>query len=260
MWRNGGFPGQARPIIPFLLAGVLGLTLPQVLGGGNKLVDSMMTADYSFKLLLLFMGIKFLFTMISYGSGAPGGIFLPLLVVGALIGALYSRALFVIFGYDQIFLGNFIILAMAGYFTAVVKAPITGILLITEMTGSFSNLLSLGTVCLCAYIVTEVFHSKPIYEVLLERISTNEQDACKEDQDAKILLEIPVCSGSIIEGKQVRDMEWPAYCLIVGIKRGEQEIIPKGDFSFRSGDCLVILTSADTAAKVKECIANLAGV
>ena len=68
--------------------------------------------------------------MISFGSGSPGGIFLPLLVLGSITGALFAKAL----GYDM-YLDNFIILGMAGYFSAIVKSPVTGIILISEMSG-----------------------------------------------------------------------------------------------------------------------------
>ena len=84
--------------------------------------------------------------MFSYGSGAPGGIFLPLLVIGALTGDLYGSIIVKYFHMDSQYISNFIILAMAGYFTAIVKAPITGSILITEMTGSFSHLLPLTIV------------------------------------------------------------------------------------------------------------------
>ena len=65
---------------------------------------------------------------------------------------------------------SFIILAMAGYFTAVVRAPITGTILITEMTGSFNHLLSLAMVSITAYIIADILGSKPIYESLLGRL------------------------------------------------------------------------------------------
>lgn len=62
--------------------------------------------------------------MISYGSGAPGRIFLPLLTLGALIGIIYGTILVTLFHFNSFYITNFAILAMAGYFTDVVRAPI----------------------------------------------------------------------------------------------------------------------------------------
>ena len=247
-------PTWVKPVIAFLAAGIAGLALPAVLGGGHELVNELMAEHFTLFLLIILLLAKFLFTMISYGSSAPGGIFLPLLVVGALIGRIYWFLLSGWFGFNDAYIGNFIILAMAGYFTAVVKAPITGIILITEMTGSFSNLLSLGVVCLTAYVITDIFKSKPVYEELLERLLKSGGSELQGEED-KLLLEIPVHSGSLLEGKRVREMKWPPACLIVGVKRGESELIPNGETILCQGDCLIVLTNKEAAANVRECLA-----
>lgn len=78
-----GLSGMKKPLVPLALAGILGFVLPEILGGGNLLVDSLVVTDYTIGFLcFLFVG-KFLFTMICFGSGVPGGIFLPMLVLGA---------------------------------------------------------------------------------------------------------------------------------------------------------------------------------
>ena len=108
--------------------------------------------------------------MVSFGSGAPGGIFLPLLVMGAVIGGIYFNAVGMVSGSLDGLLGNFIILGMAGYFSAIVRAPITGIILISEMTGSFSHLLTLSMVSLAAYLVPDIMRCAPVYDQLLHRL------------------------------------------------------------------------------------------
>lgn len=86
------FRTQASKIIFALLcAGVLGFLLPQVLGGGNHLVDQLAVTNYPLAFLLLLLAAKYIFTLISYGCGAPGGFFLPLLVIGALTGAVLAH-------------------------------------------------------------------------------------------------------------------------------------------------------------------------
>ncbi|QYR23852.1 ClC family H(+)/Cl(-) exchange transporter [Paenibacillus sp. sptzw28] len=250
-------PAAMRPVVPFLLAGVLGFTLPEVLGGGNELVDTLFAGSFTLTFLGILLLVKFMFTMISYGSSAPGGIFLPMLVAGALIGAIYFKLIHDVLGYRHVDMGAFILLAMAGYFTAVVKAPITGIILITEMTGSFSNLLPAGVVCFTAYIVVELFHSKPIYEELLERLLLKRGATIVSQRGVKMLLEFPVHMASELEGKRIKDFRWPAHCLIVGIKRADTELIPTGETFLRSGDYLVILTNEEAAANVRSTLTNI---
>lgn len=243
---------EAKIIVAFLIAGIVGLILPEVLGGGHELISLIVNTSFSIKALLLILLVKFLFTMTSYGSSAPGGIFLPLLAIGALIGAVYGKAISYLFGFSQDYIINFVILAMAGYFTAIVKAPITGCILITEMTGSFSHLLSVGLVCLTAYIVVCVLNSMPIYEALLERILNKGTDQTKSRKDTKVIIETSILLGSMLDGKKIKEIEWPSDCLVVGIKRGETEIIPDGDTNISAGDYLIVLSNEDNAAEIKD--------
>lgn len=246
-------PIKYRPMIPFLASGVLILLLPQVLGGGHSLIDSLNNGNFTVKMLLVILIFKFLFSMVSYGSGAPGGIFFPLLVLGALTGAIYGNLIVHLTGLDPKFISNFIMLAMAGYFTAIVRAPITGSILITEMTGSFSNLLSLTVISLVAYVVADLLKSEPIYESLLERLlKNNGQYEFDGQSNNKVLLEIPVCLASAMDGKKIKELKLPNHCLLVGVRRGEKEIIPKGNTSIRSGDCLIVLVDEYNAADTNE--------
>lgn len=240
-----------KPIIPLLLSIALGFFLPSVLGGGHELIISIVKFKFTLGLLILIVLIKFIFTMVSYGSGVPGGIFLPLLTIGALIGNIYGNIAVYTFHINGTYIDNFIILAMAAYFAAVVRSPITGSLLITEMTGSFSHLLSLSIISIVAYIVADLLGNKPIYESLLDRyMHKNEDSKFIGNAKTKVLLEIAVSMGSKIDGKMVKEILWPGHCLLVGIKRGNNEIIPKGDTKIFPGDYLIALTDEKRAPKI----------
>lgn len=161
-------PKEFNPAIPLLVSIIFGLFLPQILGGGNDLIMSLTLSHFSLMFILILIVLKFMFTMICYGSGAPGGIFLPLLTIGALIGCGYGNLFINLLHLNNSYINNFIIMGMAGYFAAVVKSPITGIILITEMTGSFNHFLSISMVSIIAYLTADMLGSKPIYESLLE--------------------------------------------------------------------------------------------
>ena len=107
--------------------------------------------------------------MVSYSTGAPGGIFAPLLLLGALIGSIFGFAAIGIYpdaGFDFTVWG---VLGMAGYFSAIVRAPVTGTILILEMTGAYDLLLPLMIVSIISYSIPEYFKDKPIYEALMKR-------------------------------------------------------------------------------------------
>ncbi|MGK0468794.1 MAG: H+/Cl- antiporter ClcA [Clostridium sp.] len=246
-------PKEMRIVIPLLISVVLGILLPQALGGGHHLITSLVTQNFPLTILVVLLLVKFLFTMASYGSGAPGGIFLPLLAIGALIGNLYGVALVNFLNFDSMYINNFIILAMAGYFTAVVRAPITGTILITEMTGNFTHLLSLAIVSIVAYIVADILASKPIYESLLERFLHNAGEIISfGNKKHKHLLEFSICMDCELDGKQVKDVKWPHNCLLVAVKRGELEILPQGDTIIFPGDYLIVLTNEDKVSDIND--------
>jgi H+/Cl- antiporter ClcA len=242
---------RTKIIVPFVIAGVLGIVFPVVLGGGHRVIEEL-TLENGIGFIMIIFVIKFIFSMVSFGSGAPGGIFFPLIVLGAAIGAIFAGVSIDYFGVDQELFNNFIILAMAGYFTAIVRAPITGIVLIMEMTGSFTHMLPLTVVAVTAYVVADLLKSPPVYEALLDQLLNNENTDEKKESSKKIVVELIVKHGSKFENQQVKNIIWPGKSLLVGVKQGDRQIIPKGDTEIKEGDYLTILTDINSESRIKE--------
>lgn len=232
----------AKLLIPFLLAGVLGYTMPEILGSGGNLVTLLTGKGMLIGTACLILIIKFIYSAVSFGSGAPGGIFFPLLVLGALIGGVFGMTCVNTVGLPPEYVNNFILLAMAGYFTAIVRAPLTGIILIFEMTGSLSQLLSLATISIVAYIVATLLKSEPIYESLLERILKRQGVHHPEPTGEKILSEYVIMHGSDIEGHTIAEVSWPEYSLIVAVQSQGKEVIPRGNTMLMASDTIVIMS------------------
>lgn len=226
-----------RAVLPFLLAGVLLVVYPAVLGGGHNLVEAV-SQDQALQGLLVLFAVKFLFSMASFGAGVPGGIFLPLLVLGAVVGSSFSQGAHLL-GLDTA-TGNFVILGMAGLFAAIVRAPVTGIVLISEMTGSFSHLLTLSLVSLAAYVVADLLHAPPVYDMLLARL-LKKGKASPAPSGEKLLLESPVSVGAPACGKTIQELAWPGRSLVVSIKRHGEELLPHGGTVLEAGDVVVLL-------------------
>ena len=164
-------------------------------------------------------------------------------------------------GLDPIYINNFVILGMAGYFAAIVRAPLTGIILIFEMTGTYSYMLSLSVVTIVAYIVATLMKSKPIYESLLERLLEKQgetmSDPAMVNRGQKILSEFVVMHGSVLEGAKVSEIEWPEHCLLVAVQRGTEELLPRGKTILQMGDIIVTMTDEKTSPMVHDRIEEL---
>lgn len=160
-------PMAFRPFIPMLLLLPVGVYFPFLLGGGNGLVDALGKNRYSIGLLVAFLVIRLVVSQLSYGSGVPGGIFLPMLALGSLVGALVAEIFIALgLGYNTMgYISLMVIVGMAGLFGSVTRAPLTAIILVMEMT-SDAELLPLGVVTLLAYLIYDLFGGEPIYDEL----------------------------------------------------------------------------------------------
>jgi CIC family chloride channel protein len=108
-------------------------------------------------------------TVASYACGAPGGIFVPLLVLGSEIGlGIGFLAEYLIPGTIE-HPETFAAVGMAAYFAAIVQAPITAVVLTVEMTGSYSLILPSLVACFVSYRLAELLGDRPVYEALRER-------------------------------------------------------------------------------------------
>ena len=129
------------------------------------------------KLIFLYIA-KMLLLALAFGNNIPGGSLVPLLVIGSLVGNIFATTLCTAGLLKPEFIFIFSILAMCGHFSAIVRTPITSIILVLEMTGgAFNYLLGISIVSLTAYSVAEIFKSKPFYEHLYEILITNKKSS-----------------------------------------------------------------------------------
>ena len=160
-WAVGALAGGA--------VGLVGGFFPLLLGGGGALAERALEGGITLRWLGFFLVARLVLTLVSYGSGAAGGIFAPLLVLGALgglgLGTLAHLAIPVLAPVPAVFA----VLGMGALLTAIVRAPLTGIVLMIELTGKYEFMLPLLVSCLAAYGVAEAMRDAPIYEALRVR-------------------------------------------------------------------------------------------
>lgn len=153
--------------------GLLTCFWPDLVGGGYHIIEHSLLLSPGFKLLILFFLIRFILTMLCYGTGIPGGIFAPMLALGSLIGLAFATLFnYFIFAPNFIEPGMFAIVGMGALFSASVRAPVTGIILLVEMTQNYELILPLMVSCLTATTIVQLAGVEPIYTQLLQRTLT----------------------------------------------------------------------------------------
>ncbi|HHG7426448.1 TPA: chloride channel protein [Streptococcus pneumoniae] len=234
------------PILAFILIIPVGIFLPQIIGGGNQLVLSLTEQNFSFQVLLAYFLIRFIWSMISYGSGLPGGIFLPILALGSLLGALIGVICVNLRLVSQEQFPIFVILGMSGYFGAISKAPLTAMILVTEMVGDIRNLMPLGLVTLVSYIIMDLLKGTPVYEAMLEKMLPEEVSS----EGEVTLIEIPVSDK--IAGKQVHELNLPHNVLITTqVHNGKSQTV-NGSTRMYLGDMIHLVIPKSEIGKVKD--------
>jgi CIC family chloride channel protein len=166
--RASHWPRGAKGAIVGGVVGLIAWFSPAAVGGGDNLAQLAITEHRALLAILSMLFIRFALTMGSYGSGAPGGIFAPLLAIGALLGngfALINSDLRHL-PFDP---SAFAIVSMAACFTAIVRSPLTGVVLLLEMTGSWTLILPMMAASVTAYAIPELLRNPPIYDSLRER-------------------------------------------------------------------------------------------
>jgi CIC family chloride channel protein len=161
-----------------LVSGLVVGSLPEVLRGGASLQEVWVTSDLGWQLTAIIFITKFLLTMIAFGSGAPGGLFAPSLILGSALGFLVSHGAQSLQAWAGIPLGvdlgeglltTSALTGMGAFFSAVTRGPITAIVIVFEMTTDFNLVLPLMIGSVTAYLVAETIQSGSIYKHLLER-------------------------------------------------------------------------------------------
>ncbi len=172
--RIGG-PIELRAAVIGAGVGLLGWLAPDLVGGGDDLTERALQGAVLVSVLPLVFVLRLGLGAASYAAGTPGGLFAPLLVLGAQAGLLFG------IGCERLLPGMalqpeaFAVVGMAAFFTGVVRAPLTGIVLVIEMTGNATLLLPMLAACFGSMLVTTALQDAPVYEALRRRAAKPER-------------------------------------------------------------------------------------
>ncbi len=244
-WR-----GTGKMLIPFMLAGAFGLITVNVMGGGHEFIESLGSLSHGVEsvfssplwaTLLIEIVLKFIVSIANMGAGVPCGVFIPMLAIGAGMGALLSL-MCIQMGMDPAYSDALIMICMATFFTTVVKAPITGIVMVVELTWSFTFLLPVVIGAAIGYLVGDIFRTEPIYDKLLDGILEEQR---RGEKRVSLTATLRVKAGAPADGRSVRNILWPSDILVTTLERGSLTIVPDGETVLKEGD--IIFVKGETA-------------
>lgn len=158
-----------QPAMGGLAIGIMLLFVPQVMGVGYQYVDQALDGALALRMLLLFCGAKLVATIISYSSGNAGGIFAPSLFLGAMAGGAVGIGMHAIAPFPTGDPGAYALVGMGALFAGIIRAPMTSVFMIFELTQDYQILVPLMVANLLAYAIATRFQPKPIYHALLEQ-------------------------------------------------------------------------------------------
>jgi chloride channel protein, CIC family len=169
MDRFTQWPLELRAGLIGAAVGMLAWFAPSLVGGGDPLTQRALDGAEALSMLPLLFAVRFGLGAASYAAGTPGGLFAPVLVLGAQLGLAIGLVCRLVFPHLDVQAEGFAMVGMAAFFTGVVRAPLTGIVLVTEMTGSVALLLPTLGACSMAMLVPTLLRDDPVYDSLRER-------------------------------------------------------------------------------------------
>jgi chloride channel protein, CIC family len=163
------WPVELRAALIGAVVGLLAWFAPGLVGGGDAITQRVLAGSEALVMVALVFILRFGLGALSYAAGTPGGLFAPMLVLGSQSGLLFGALCKYWFPSLAPHPTAFAVVGMAAFFTAVVRAPVTGIVLVAEMTASFTLLLPMLGACFGAMVVPTLLGNAPIYDTLRQR-------------------------------------------------------------------------------------------
>jgi CIC family chloride channel protein len=156
-----------QPALGGLMIGVILVFFPQVMGVGYEYVDQALNGSMPLKIMVALCAVKLLATIISYASGNAGGIFAPALYLGAMAGGAFGVVVHRYAPFPTGDVGAYALVGMGALFAGIIRAPMTSVLMIFELTQDYQIVIALMVANMTAFMISRKYQPEPIYHALL---------------------------------------------------------------------------------------------
>jgi chloride channel protein, CIC family len=198
-----------QPVAGGLTVGIMGWFVPQVLGVGYGYVGQALNGQMVLRLMLVLLVLKFFAIVVSYASGNAGGIFGPSLFLGAMLGGIIGGAAHRFFPAATATAGAYALVGMGCAFAGIVRAPMTSVLMIFEMTHDYAVIVPLMISNLISLFISSRLHAEPLYEALARQdgihLPTAATRVSADDRRVSLVMKEP--QSSELLGSEMRLLE-----------------------------------------------------
>ncbi len=229
----------------------LGLCSFSFISTGHELILELFEDAPALYMLVLIILLRSVLTICANSTSITGGIFLPILAIGALVSSILGKGALSLLGFSQEYYLIILVLGITACISSMMKTPLTAIFFAVEALSCYENLLYVIIVSAFAFIITEIFDVKSINDSVLDT-RAEEQN---EGKNIKVIdTFVTVRSGAFAIGKQIRDIFWPNNLFVLSLKHDETrnaEVDEHGSKAIREGDVLHVRYSTydETATK-----------
>jgi CIC family chloride channel protein len=176
-----------QPAIAGLILGGIGvLGAPQVMGAGYEYIDEAIHGQFTWQFLGILAGLKIISTLLSFVSGTPGGMFAPTLFIGAMLGAFVAGVEHVLLPHLTFATGTYAMVGMGVLFAGFLRAPMTSVFMVLEVSGNYSIILPVIVANTFAYVISRALQPTPIFD-LLTRQDGLDLPSMEEIRDQRVL-------------------------------------------------------------------------
>lgn len=249
-------PMYIKVLYLLFIAYLISLTEVNLTGGGEQfLLSQTMNADTRIMWVVGMMLLHFFFSILSFSSGLPGGNFIPTLVTGGLIGQIIALILVQqgVIVYENV--SYVMLVCMSAFLVAVIRTPLTAIVLITEITGHLEVFYPSIVVGGLTYYFTEMLQIQPLNVTLYDEMIASPE--FKEEK--RYTLSVEIMSGSYLDGKTVSELRLPERCEIINIHR-DRKNLPPANQKLVPGDQVQIEMDSQDIEKLYEPLVSMANI
>jgi chloride channel protein, CIC family len=191
-----------QPVAGGLVVGVMGWFVPSVMGVGYQYVGDALNDSLTLKLMLTLLVLKLVATAVSYASGNAGGIFGPSLFLGAMLGGAVGSVAQHLFPGHVASPGAYALVGMGAAFAGIVRAPMTSVVMIFEITRDYAVIVPLMVSNLVSYFISSRLQKEPIYEVLAVQDGIHLPNFGSRQQARRQVMQIMRPAGQVLSTEE----------------------------------------------------------
>ncbi len=243
-----------RLSIVFAAVALMGFLSSSLVGSGHHIIDELLVGKGIWYLLFLYLLVRAVTLCFANQAGATGGLFIPSLAFGAMIGSLSGSALTACRLLPEEYQAVMVVIGMASFLAASSRTPITALSFSAEALCGFSGILPVMVGVTISFLVIETAGVTAFNETVIE----SHVEAEHRGKTAQVVdTHLTVQPGSFVIGKEIRDILWPPACVILSVKRAPDHI-PGAD-AMDSGDILHVRYQTYDPPMTAKCMEDLLG-